>query len=435
MAISITEGEKIYKYSKNESDYIKNAKKSSGYDPKVDTDAELSRQYALFKKMDGGGKGDDSNTTSRNWFQMGQEVLNRRLSDSFKNSGENITPKQAIEIVFDEKGDFKSFEEMLDSGKKLVQDRILDVIEQTFDLQRRINQETSLTGKLSSDWRDDIMMAYTELSRVGILFPDIERSMVKLIQDAGRFKLVNQETIELIGKTSKVFFDSMEDGVSAISEYQKVSKGAADAMESIKDVGLESLGLGLNAKETVKLLTENISKLNQYGFEKGEKGLAKMIKQAQQLKMDIGHAFKIAEDVMDPTKALDLAANIQVIGGAVSSFMDPIKMMYMATNNAEGLQQAIVDVAESLVSFDEESQTFKIMGADLRRARALADQMGMSLEELTNIGIQSSQRTSAAMDIMSTGLNVKDEDKEFLTNLAQMKGGKIPFHLSTYSTF
>lgn len=423
MALPISKYYSHFNSSKSKKNFISKVKSDGDYDPSIDTDVRISDFYDAFR----GAKDDvDSKTERDNIFEFTQEIQRRTLSDDFKNSREFITPDYALNVVYDDAKDkFRDLSGMYDQLVKGLQEQIYLQLEQQYELHRKINQETSLTGTLSRDWRNEIMMAYPSLLRVGISFSEVEKSMVSLIKDAGRFKLVNEDTIELIGKTSKVFFDSMEDGVASISQYQKVSKGASDAMESIKDIGLESLSLGLNAKETVKTLTENISKLNQFGFKNGEKGLARMIKQSQELKMSMQSAFDIAEKVMDPTSALELAANIQVIGGSINSFMDPLKLMYMATNDAEGLQQAIVDVADSLVSFDEESKTFKIMGSDLRRARALAKEMNISLEELTNTGIQSAQRTTAAMDLMSSGLQIDDDEKEFLTNIAQMKGGKM----------
>ena len=55
----------------------------------------------------------------------------------------------------------------------------------------------------------------------------------------------------------------------------------------------------------------------------------------------------------------------------------------------------------------------------------MAGALGMDLKELTNLAVQSAQRTSAAADLMSTGLILEEEDREFLTNIAQLKCGRM----------
>ena len=305
-------------------------------------------------------------------------------------------------------------------------DQIILQLEQELSLQRSINEETSLTGDISKVWRNEIMQSLPFAERIGLSFYDVEKAMSNLITSSGRFKLISQETIESLMLQSKAFFDNINVGVESLEQFQKVSMGASDAMEVIEEVGLRSLSLGLNAKETVKVLVNNLEKMNQYGFKNGVEGLSKMIRQAQALRFDMTKTFDIATKVMDPDNALSLASNLQVIGGALGDFNDPIKMMWMATNNVEGLQDALVKSVESLVTFDNKSGTFKVVGADLRRAKAMADELGMSMNDVTNLAIQSAQRTSAAYDIgLSSITNVTEDDIEFLTNLSQMKDGKM----------
>lgn len=299
-------------------------------------------------------------------------------------------------------------------------------LEQDAELLEEINTKGGMTGELSKAFRKEIWEAYPTLIKLGFSFNDMKESMSKLLTDAGRFKLVSRETIEALAETSRVFFSSLEEGTASIEQFQKVSLGASDTMKVIDDAGKSSLSLGLNARQTTAELVKNIGQLNVFGFEGGIKGLNKMVQSAQELRMNMATTFELAEKVMDPTNALSLAAELQVIGGQLGDFNDPIKMMWMATNNVQGLQDALAGSLESLTSFDAESGRFEIVGANLRRLRAYAKQFGMSFEDASNLAIQASQRTAAATDLLASGLHFeRDDDKEFLTNLAQMKGGRM----------
>jgi hypothetical protein len=128
-----------------------------------------------------------------------------------------------------------------------------------------------------------------------------------------------------------------------------------------------------------------------------------------------------------------MAANLMSIGGAIGDLGDPLKMMYNATNNVEGIQDALIGAASSLATFNKEGGKFEVTGINLRKAKAMADAMGVSMEELTKSSIKSSERQVAATSLMSRGLSLDDKEKEFLTNISRMEGGKMVIDVSSIS--
>ena len=97
----------------------------------------------------------------------------------------------------------------------------------------------------------------------------------------------------------------------------------------------------------------------------------------------------------------------------------------MATNNVEGLQDALIEAAGSLATYNSEQGRFEISGVNLRRAREMAKTLGIDYKELTRTAIASQERLAASTALMGKGLNLKPEDQEFLTNLSRMDGGKM----------
>ena len=98
----------------------------------------------------------------------------------------------------------------------------------------------------------------------------------------------------------------------------------------------------------------------------------------------------MALDFLEPEKAIDFAAQMQVIGGAVGDLTDPFKLMYMATNDLEGLHKAIVDTAEAAVHFDKEKGKFSISPDQRRQLKAQADANGYGLSRTCRYCHQSS---------------------------------------------
>jgi hypothetical protein len=183
--------------------------------------------------------------------------------------------------------------------------------------------------------------------------------------------------------------------------------------------------LGLNSKKTTAELRENLGKLNEFGFANGVQGLNRMVQKANEFRMSMNSVYQVAEKVFSPEGALELSANLSVLGGAMGDFADPIKLMYMATNNVEGLQDALIGAAGSLTTYNQEQGRFEITGVNLRKAKAMAQELGISYDELAKGAIAASERSAAASALMTSGLVMDDKEKEFLTNLSQMKDGKM----------
>jgi hypothetical protein len=358
---------------------------------------------------------------------IGSMIDAASLKNSNLSAGENIGIKGLYEVAIDKStGKLNTFSQMVDNVGKGIQNSIYTVLEQQSSLHSEINTKLGMTNQLSEDFRGEITDAYPNAVRLGYSFNELEETMVRLIDNAGTFRLVNSETINSMTETGRVFFNRLDDTADAVKAFQDVSLGANDAMKAIAQAGKGSLELGLNSKTTTATLVQNIDKLNQFGFKNGVQGLNSMVQKAQQLKMDMQSVYTLAEKVMDPENALSMAAGLQAIGGAMGSFSDPIKMMYDSTNNVEDLQDALIGAAESLATYNSEQGRFEVTGANLRKAQAMAKELGISYSELTKLSVQAAQRSSAAADLMAAGLTFNnDEDKEFLTNLAQMKDGKM----------
>jgi hypothetical protein len=156
-----------------------------------------------------------------------------------------------------------------------------------------------------------------------------------------------------------------------------------------------------------------------------------MARKATEFRISMQETFKIAETVMSPEGAIDMAANLQATGGAIGDFNDPMKLMYMATNNVEGLQDALIGVTGSLATYNKEQGRFEITGINIRKARELAKGLGVDYGELANGAIAAAERSSAATALMARGLDMDEDTKRFITNIATMKDGKMSIALNS----
>jgi len=140
---------------------------------------------------------------------------------------------------------------------------------------------------------------------------------------------------------------------------------------------------------------------------------------------------------MDPEGAIDLAAQLQVIGGAVGDLADPFKMMYMATNDLQGLQDAMVSAGEQALVFNDQTGEFGIPPTEIRRMKAMAEQLPISYDELVTASKRLAKE-KAAISQMDLGLfGTSDEEEQlqsFIAGMAQFEGGQYKVQLKNPDT-
>lgn len=304
-------------------------------------------------------------------------------------------------------------------------DEIIDQLTEESKLLSEVNTKTGISGELSKSLLYDMKAAQGEAKKYGFELADIGKFYTTLSEQSGKFSLINKTTITDAAKTAADLGMTMDEMATSIGEYEKVGIGAKETTKAIGDAAVRSISLGLNARKIADGMKESIGKLNEFGFKNGVEGLEKMVQKSVEFKVSMNDVFRIANDVMDPSKAIDLAANLQVLGGAIGDFGDPLKMMYDATNNVDGLQDSLIGAAKGLATYNQEQKRFEITGINLRRAKAMADSLGMSMGDLTKTAIAAQERMAASTALMSTGLQMEDKDKDFLTNLSRMQDGEM----------
>jgi hypothetical protein len=298
-------------------------------------------------------------------------------------------------------------------------------LKQEAQLRTDINEKVGMQGELSKGLREEIIDAYPSTLRLGYGMQQLTDMMTNMMSESGRFNLISKETIGQAAATARSFVGDLSEMGRVFGQFEKVGLGASDATKAIDTAGKSSLSLGLNSKKTTQDLRDNLGKLNEFGFANGVQGLNRMVQKANEFRISMDSVYQIADKVFSPEGALELSANLSVLGGAMGDFGDPIKLMYMATNNVEGLQDALIGAAGSLTTYNQEQGRFEITGVNLRKAKAMASELGISYQELAKGAIAASERTAAASALMTSGLVMEDKEREFLTNLSQMKDGKM----------
>lgn len=208
-------------------------------------------------------------------------------------------------------------------------------------------------------------------------------------------------------------------------KFEAVGSSISSVSKTMMDVVDYAASVGLNVQAVSKQVIQNFEKLNTYNFEGGVKGLTRMAAQATMLKMDMSKTLALADDLLSPEKAIDMAAGLQRLGVSTSALIDPLRLMDMAQNDPEQLQNEIVNLTKQYTYFNEETKKTEILPGAQRYLRELAPILGLSTQELANMAVQSGTIERKLSEIRMPNVIQTEEDKMLFANLAELnKEGK-----------
>ena len=247
---------------------------------------------------------------------------------------------------------------------------------------------------------------------------DVATTMSEIAAASNRNVIENEKVVAKLYASSKVLGQSTADLVKHFKdvgyETSQIGVNLEDSIEYIQSVGL-------NAVTVMKSVSENMSQMNRFQFEGGVQGLTKMAAQASMLRFDMKQTFDLANKVLDPEGAIDVAAAFQRLGVSVGNLADPFALMNQSINDPSGLQDSLADVAKSFTYFDEKTQSFKINPQGVLTLREMEKQTGVSAVEMSKMGLAAADLDRRLSQVKTAGLKfANEEDKQYLANIAKM---------------
>jgi hypothetical protein len=302
---------------------------------------------------------------------------------------------------------------------------ILDSMRAFEDTVLSMTQESmGLTREVSEGLEKTVLKAANETALFGISIEDnlsLMKEMNNLMQ-VNTFLTSEQTTnMGLLAKNAGV---SSNEIASIVKGFADMGVGTDQAINNISEMQKQARSYGINVGQFMKTIGSNVKMLSSYNFKDGVEGFSKMLAKAQALRIDVSQTFSMAEKLLDPEQAIEMAAGFQMLGGAVGDLGDPFKLLNMAQTNVGGLQDAMLEMAESAVTFNKETGEFDIPVTEMYRLREAAKLAGKSYEDFTQDAIKAKQRTEK-LNILDSFGRYTDEQKDLISNLAEFDGGEL----------
>jgi len=293
-------------------------------------------------------------------------------------------------------------------------------IEETYNAQVELNKTFGQGQERLSEMYKSISDAAPRVARLGGDMKDVQSTMIGIADASRRNVIANTEDVEKLYAATQVVGGSAAELSTAFLDVgvgiEQVGKQLEDSVNYVRSIGG-------NTKAVMKDVSDNMGQMNRYQFAGGVQGLTKMAAQASMLRFDMKETFALAEKVLDPESAIEVASAFQRLGVSAGNLADPFQLMNMSINDPSGLQDSLADVAKQYTYFDEKTKTFKINPQGVLTLKEMEKQTGVSAKEMSKMGLAAAELDQRLSAVNMAGLNIKEEDKQYLANIAKMGEG------------
>jgi hypothetical protein len=257
---------------------------------------------------------------------------------------------------------------------------------------------------------------------------EVTNTINEIAEASRRNVIANSEDISKMYAANKILGVSVKD---ISNSFLNVGVGISQIPEELEKSINYIQSIGGNTTAVMKDVQTNMEKMNRYQFEGGVQGLTKMAAQASMLRFDMKETFALAEKVLTPEGAIDVASAFQRLGVSAGSLVDPFSLMNQSINDPSGLQDSLANVSKQFTYFDEKTKTFKINPQGVLTLREMEKAAGITQGSLSKMGLAAAELDKRISEVNAAGLHFgSEEDKQYLQNIASMgKGGKYEVEL------
>jgi len=358
--------------------------------------------------------------------------------------------------------------EALKGAKKIMESQYKTMLAQNIALRKQLGVTNALEAGFSSLLKGGKNLAKTMWAQVGYLndqskaVKTTELSMGILSKQSAAFTanmfkaslstnilgLGAKELAEIQGRYSNEIGSTIsltEQGLVAMSELAKGTVLGADgaaqmaasmfnfniSAERTRDFVEEALNnahsMGVDASKATKNIETSLRLANRYHFKGGVKGALQMAVAAGKTKMDMESVAGFAEKLFSPEGAIDMSAQLQVLGGEWAKLADPFALMYKARNDPKALADDLARAASATAHFNDVTQEIDISPLEMHRLREVANQTGMDFDNLAE-----SARKLGKMKEIKTRITgaIDPELKDYIANTADFDDEKKEFYIT-----
>lgn len=388
----------------------------------------------IFDELFRGGNGNQGGGTISQWLGDISAGGLKRLTGSLPGELANVFQKGMENAGFD-----KLFTDTFSSAKDIIMSKyykfLLDTLKNVGDVAAKswekadqaaynYGKRLGATAAQVRGLRDDIIKLNDASAKFGINYGKTLDEVIKLQSDfasaVGRSIRLTNDQLKDIAALSAVVGDDM--AVKFTAQLENFGLSTTQAGQMMTQMFNKSVKQGISLEVYAKNVTEHLNKAQQYTFKRGVEGLAAMAEKAAKMKMDMEQAFRLAEKASTVESAVDVSAQLQVLGGEFTQFADPLALLHDSLLDVEGLNDRLAGLVSRMGYFDKNTGQIQIAAQDKIRLKTAANAMGVDYNALIESATHQAKRNEIEAQMSGLG-NIPEQYKELLMNTAQFQNG------------
>lgn len=412
-------GKKVYEHNKN---IYKIKKNNKIIDSQI---FELEKQINKANKRRNSDEADFLKK-QKNQLMLTQSINRVQLSQLKKiNSGAGLLKLAGLGVL----GAVSSVFGVVFKLGGYIKDKLLILLKKSFEtflqIQRvvgGISADIGLTNQESKYLLFNMNKLTISASKFGGTMEDVATLFKTFSASTNKNRLFNEKEVEQL----------IELGLGTDLGVQ----GAAELAASFDNIGI-SLGktikltdkarnvaakYNVNSGKVLKTYNDLVVNLTGIGFSRGLDSLTKLSAKATALRFDIaGAADKFKDAFFDPDKAVDAAAQMQVLGGSfATSFGDPIQLAFNSMTNPDILAEELLTMVKGKVI--KKGGLFTISPADRKMLMIAAETLGQDYTSITAAAIEQAKAADKISQLNQRGLTLgfSEDDKLAIADLIKM---------------
>ena len=221
---------------------------------------------------------------------------------------------------------------------------------------------------------------------------------------------------ESIAALKSVYGD--ERAVEFVSKLSTFGQDADKAAGIAGKMFANATKYGISLEKYSKNFLSNIKMAQTLTFAKGVSDLQKMAEKAAELNLNMQETAKVADKFTTLESAMEASAQLSVLGGNFSAFSNPLAIMNEAFNDAESLQDRLVNMFSGLARWDSEKGQISMTGFDRQRLKVASQAMGVDADSVYDMIFEKARRDRLLPEVNSLGMG--GDMTKLLLNIAQL---------------
>jgi hypothetical protein len=292
---------------------------------------------------------------------------------------------------------------------------------------KSLNLELGLSGEKSAQMRQSIEGAAVNAARLGASVQDLANIQSTFADETGRARIQSEAALDAIVAIGKGTGLGIEQAARLTGQFELMGLSTEQSANYVQGVVDTTERMGVNTTKVLKNITTNFKDLQKFTFRGGVQGFAEMASYAEKFKIDMGSMLDSTEKARTLEGAVDLAAQLQVMGGEFAK-SDPFQLLFLSRNDPAKFTQKINEMTKGVATFKKNAEggfeTF-ISPMDMDRLERVGQALGMQRGELA----EQSRRMLEISKMKQQMIGLDKKQMEIASGLAKREGDSLQYYV------